>query len=439
MYTQSRYLYPLPSNGFGQYECRYRSQPGWAMDRATIQTRLYPQTTTSFRSRDPEQSIVDSAKQLLLTKRDILRPTDRGHEFSTRKGKLKLSHPNWRVGHEDSTFYVGPLMITVPGDNITGQTREGDFSGIDLQYGTKAIKESIPTKMAANVTQLIAESFIDLPRIPLKSLIRGKDKFSTKVGDEYLNYVFGIAPTIGDLQGILQAIIHFDDNLKQLLRDDGQYVRRRFDFPTSRSSRLIASDLSGDNIPTGAHLFGGIGGSYSNPNFFKTYADGRGMASLSEERSERYYFTGAFTYYLSEVSSPGGAIARGAEYARLLLGIQGLTPDLAYQLVPFSWLADWFANIGDIVYNANAFQNDNLVLRWGYLMRETRIKRTYWHSGIRFTTGPTGFITMTEEFTQKLRVKATPYGFGLNPNSFTEGQWAILIALGLTNGNKTLL
>ncbi|DAD51744.1 maturation protein [ssRNA phage Esthiorhiza.2_18] len=439
IYTQSRTLFNPHQNRYGQFECTYRANPGWSVSIANVQTRLYPQTTTSFRSSDPSGNTEIDPVQLIIARQDPLRPTDHGHEFSTRKGKLTLSHPLWRVGRSDSTFYRGPLMIDLAGDNIPGVTREGDFGEINLQYGTKAIKESIPTKMAANVTQLIAETLIDRPKLPGGDFFRDPRSVlvARKHGDEYLNWVFGVVPTVSDLLKLCQAIIDFDKNLKQLLRDDGQYIRRRFDFPVSRSSRIIATE--GDSIPTGAHLFGGIGGSYVNTNFFKTYEDGRGTASLTEERSERYYFTGAFSYYLASVSSPGGAIARGAEYARLLLGVQGLTLDLAYQLVPFSWLLDWFANVGDITSNATAFQNNNLVLRWGYLMRETRIKRIYRHPGIRFVTGPTGPITQTEEFTQKLRVKATPYGFGLNPNSFSESQWAILIALGLTKNNRSLL
>jgi len=163
-----------------------------------------------------------------------------------------------------------------------------------------------------------------------------------------------------------------------------------------------------------------------------------GKAVLSEIRSERYYFTGAFTYYLEGVSSPDGVISRGAQIARKLLGIDGLTIDLAYQLTSFTWLLDWFANVGDIISNAEAFTRDNLVMRWGYLMRETHVTRTYTHSGARFKTGTTGPVRMVESFTQKLRVKATPFGFGLNPNSFTEQQWAILIALGLTRSDRTL-
>jgi hypothetical protein len=36
-------------------------------------------------------------------------------------------------------------------------------------------------------------------------------------------------------------------------------------------------------------------------------------------------------------------------------------------------------------------------------------------------------------------VKATPYGFGLAPSGFSPTQWAILVALGMSDGNKNLL
>jgi len=35
---------------------------------------------------------------------------------------------------------------------------------------------------------------------------------------------------------------------------------------------------------------------------------------------------------------------------------------------------------------------------------------------------------------KKERAKATPYGFGVDPATFSEWQWSILAALGLTLG-----
>jgi len=435
IYTQERVVHIPVQNQYGQFTARARERDDYDPSTYVLQQRRYYQTTTSFRDRDPSGSNEIDPRQFLLAKPDLQRPFDRGHEFATRQGRLILSHPQWRVGHENRAFWRGPLMFTVPGDNISSELREGDFGEINLQYGTKAIKETIPTKGDASITQMLAELKQDLPRGLVASTFKN-NKFNPRgIGDDYLNYVFGISPTINDLQKILKAIVKFDENLAQYLRDNGQYVRRRFDFEVNRSAREIARV---DRTPLTNWDYMTYRPDWAF-NFVRSPDDVYGSAALSEERSERYYFTGAFSYYLEGVSSPEGAIGRAAQIARKLLGIDGLTIDLAYQLTSFTWLLDWFVNIGDILSNATAFSRDNLVIRWGYLMRETRIKRTYTHSGAKFITGPTGPIRMTETFSQKLRVKATPFGFGLNPSAFTDRQWAILIALGMTQGNRTLL
>lgn len=452
IFTQTRDIFQKGhvSKTRPSWKMNYRLFPNGTEDSSFLQTRLYRQTTVSYRDRDPSGATELDPRQLLLSKPDIQRPYDRGHEFSTDRGSLRLSHGRWSVGRRSggNAFWQGPLMIDVPEDNIPGQLRVGDFDPINLQYGTKAINQSIPTKSDASVTQLLAELKQDLPRGLLTGFVNKRGPLGSErsseldwkatsqgVGSDYLNYVFGIAPTISDLLKICNVVVNFDDRITQYLRDNGQFVRRRFDFPVTRSSRSIAR--SNNVAMTGTDLM--VGNSAWIDNFVFRREDIYGTAELSEERSERYYFTGAFQYYLEGVSSPTGWVARGAQIARKILGIDGLTVDLAYQLFPFSWLLDWFVNVGDLIQNSEAFNRDNLVIRWGYLMRETRISRTYTHSGAKFLTGSTGPVHMFEDFVQKRRVKATPFGFGLNPNSFTESQWAILIALGLTKGGRTLL
>lgn len=336
-------------------------------------------------------------------------------------------------------------MIGIHGDDLSTQSRDYSFSPIDLSYGTKAIERTRPTKSAANLSQLLVETLRDVPRLPGMSLAgrpsrTGREKPLNQggtgdfLGSEYLNLIFGWTPTISDVLKICRAIVYKDDIIRQYVRDSGRNVRRRFVFDINESNRLVAVDLA--NTPLGM-------GPLLNPswraNFFQTSNDAVGTADLTVKTTEKYYFTGAFTYLLEDVLSPTGTMARSAQIARKLLGIDGLTIDMAYQLAPFSWLLDYFANVGDILSNATAFNRDSLVLRWGYLMRETRVFRYYRHSGVRFRTGSTGPFTNTEVFKQKLRVKATPYGFGLNTASFTATQWAILVALGMSSGNKTLL
>jgi len=124
--------------------------------------------------------------------------------------------------------------------------------------------------------------------------------------------------------------------------------------------------------------------------------------------------------------------------AKYLLGLQGLTPALLWELTPFSWLIDWFANIGTLISVNQALQENNLVLRYGYLMQKNTALVTIAHPGYPFYTGHTGPLSATLTYEWKQRVRATPYGFGINTATLSASQWAILAALGLTSGPKSL-
>jgi hypothetical protein len=117
-----------------------------------------------------------------------------------------------------------------------------------------------------------------------------------------------------------------------------------------------------------------------------------------------------------------------------------LTPEVLWELAPWSWLFDWQANVGDILSNLSLLSADGLVMRYGYLMCHTLAYNRYViPAGARFTPGvETGPIFTVLGRETKERVRATPYGFGLNPDSFSIRQWAILGALGLTKTPRAL-
>jgi hypothetical protein len=164
---------------------------------------------------------------------------------------------------------------------------------------------------------------------------------------------------------------------------------------------------------------------------------GRGSLRTTTSSYKRIWFTGAYSYYLSEDTTNLGRYRMYAEKARYLLGFE-LTAEVLYELAPWSWLIDWFTNLGTLVSNATKLSQDGLVIRWGYLMTEQVNTVTYTLSGVRShdlrtTLGPS---TLTLSTTRKSRVKASPYGFGLNPSSFTARQWSILAALGMTRAPR---
>jgi hypothetical protein len=70
-------------------------------------------------------------------------------------------------------------------------------------------------------------------------------------------------------------------------------------------------------------------------------------------------------------------------------------------------------------------------------MQTTRISDIYTLTGATCGGKPVQ-LSQTFGTIQKIRRKATPYGFGLNPNTFSTRQWAIIAALGLTFGGNKL-
>jgi hypothetical protein len=152
---------------------------------------------------------------------------------------------------------------------------------------------------------------------------------------------------------------------------------------------------------------------------------------------ESVYFKGAYSYYWPTSITGVDKMVEFEKKANAVLGSR-LTPEVLWQLAPWSWLADWFGNVGDIISNATALSNDNLVIRYGYLMRKTQRMSVFTSYENQFLTGLRGAFTRSFAVEQKERVRATPFGFGLNTELFNPLQWSILAALGMTKSPRTL-
>lgn len=109
------------------------------------------------------------------------------------------------------------------------------------------------------------------------------------------------------------------------------------------------------------------------------------------------------------------------------LEVLGAAPsvDTFWNLSPFSWLSDWFVNFGDMLGNLSYFHEHGQVMNYGYLMQTTELTRTVeWAS--RYGTTVESFRNV-----RKARIKASPFGFGLTWNGFSDFQLSILASLGI--------
>lgn len=399
-------------------------------------TALLPfETTTSFRSGGAREAHSPVIPQSILAENldRNLRPFDRGHEFRSEKTWHTHSHSDWEVrSPKNNAYFRGALLLQqvtqASGSHLVPALSLPD---LDITRGTRALSATRPTKSSANLSQALSELIVDLPVMPLKELVqaRSKREMGGAIGSNYLATVFAWAPLVQDVLKLCEAVVKSGDLIDQYIRDSGRQVRRRFDFEQEKTQSTVVSSLQ---RPLGFPAYDS-GVSFSDL-YTDSYSESRGITQVEDTITQKYWFSGAWMYHIPGIQSGEWWVTASAQ-AKKLLGIK-LDAELLWELAPWSWLADWLFNIGDLISVNNAIANDSLVLRYGYLMRHTNLVRRFTHSGVRFTTGWTGPITYRIVTDVKERVRATPYGFGIRTENFSPQQWAILAALGLTSADR---
>lgn len=370
---------------------------------------------------------------------------DQGGDFFTTKKYVKgmdptkvdqypdtyiLGTPNTSVDSQHS--YTGPVFPGVePYVNNFGFPYSPADSGASsdaalIALGTSAIARCKPGQPVANLSVALAE----LMREGLPSMIGHTlwEKRARELGpppkkgsQEYLNWVFGWKPLIADIKDAVNGLRNQDQILSQYERDAGKLVRRRYDFP-------IDTQTSVETFPGTYGVFGTHAGAidssmYSPPVF------SQGTLTKTIKVTKERWFSGAFTYYLPGDYNSRNELKRAASRARILLGVE-LTPEVVWNLIPWSWAVDWFANVGDVLSNVSDFALDDQVMWYGYMM-ETSITEWTWSLRGHACHGVQDPLSMTFGVQSKRRIQASPYGFGLTWDSFSPRQLAILAALGI--------
>lgn len=364
--------------------------------------------------------------QVRLFKWKLGRNIDVGGDFLVRKcvpapalkqiTDLRLFGPNdWTV---TSGVYCTNSGLT--GNNIT--ISPSSNSMLDA-YGTRCIAKCLPTNPLVDMGQFLVE-LRDLPRIfnPFEWVEKAKHfrSLAHHGSSEYLNVQFGWRPFIDDINSFFKVTDKFTRVIQQYDRDSGRHVRRNtklFDTSSTVSS-LISSNAAPFPTPSQLQLGGPL------------YKD-----VISKQR---VWFKGSFTYYLPPIDgSVSSYYQRYAAYSQRLFGLR-LNIDLLWKVTPWTWALDWMANSGSVIRNWEAFHNQGLVMHYGYVMEEKIESTRFRLSGFRLASNP---ISSLEDYTfqiSRCRRKATPYGFGLNPGSFTPFQNGIIAALGINRLTRSV-
>jgi hypothetical protein len=203
-------------------------------------------------------------------------------------------------------------------------------------------------------------------------------------------------------------------------------MKRKATLMDVNSSSLIGESLTFGCEPQGEDMNQLCEISEKNGSFyfgsFKVYA----------EVHTKAWAEGSFKYYRPEfdVNLPYyGTVVASLDRFLTASGLR-VTPTHIYKAMPWSWLVDWFSNVGRVIERADAIANDGMVAKYLYLMhhREHVIKSVH---TLNFASGART-LTFERSIDVKQRKNASsPYGFVLG-GDLSATQWSILAALGLS-------
>jgi hypothetical protein len=277
-------------------------------------------------------------------------------------------------------------------------------------YGTKGWNRYKPGTSEASMGQFLAE-LRQVPRIP--NLYRfwraGTRNFLKYSGDEYLNAVFGWRPFANDLVSFVRTTHDMSKVITQLGRDNGKAVRRH--GPIHSDTTTATAVTTGTGYPPS--LLPAVNNLLFVGNWKKT---------VTTTQKVDYWFSGRFRYYIPDF----GTLQWQRRFLSKLYGVEP-SPQLLWNLIPWSWAIDWFTNVGDTMSNFTGNMAENLVADYAYVM-EHRVATT--ETLIEFSTrsGPKSCsATVVQE--SKYRIPASPFGFGLTWDGFNSKQLAIMAAL----------
>ena len=322
-------------------------------------------------------------------------------------------------------------------------------SYLQTQYSARGFSRTRPGNPIASVGQFLVELGNDgFPLLPLglswKSLFKGnfKDiatraKHRTReflrLGDEYLNYKFGWAPFVSDLRKMYNLWHTIDKHLAKLVRENGKSLRRT---ATLVDQTTITPTYSESINRPGQYVDG-------FPSFVSCNTGSTVFQIVSESRL-RVWYVGKYTYNVPDIGS-----SQWTRNAKLALFGALPTPELIWNVTPWSWLTDWFVNVGDVLSNFsdNAVGSPSSLSSSGYIMMNQKTTTKYeayseW-SGVnvsgwlatRCLPGAHTFWTKQELEIKSRAAAGSQYQLAASMDAFNSDHWNILAALGLSKGH----
>lgn len=375
-------------------------------------------------------------------------PVDGGHVF----GRIKTQSYGSvivRPGDEWRRHYSGSFTKSTS-DQPTSRTSLGgaedinspdDYSSYvnpdDLQsLGNTAYGKLRPKVENVNLLQAIAEGK-DIPKM-LATTAKGFHSTWKAVGgdlsaanwkatpkgaaDQFLNVAFGWRPFVNDIIGTCDTVLFAADHIASRERNNDRWMHRQFVEEAQTSNELLFSSTGNTSNMCSPSL----GIDHVQP-FSGSYY-------ISRQRMTQVWYEGVFKFYRPEFDKglkTGYPSIKKLRQMATLLGLN-LNATTLYRVTPWTWLVDWFANVGNNIQALEDLATNQVASKYMYLMRHTYDRFEY-----RCVFTDYAGVTFDLKWYKEARVKkreraASPFGFSLPVGGLSSMQLSILAALGIS-------
>jgi hypothetical protein len=257
--------------------------------------------------------------------------------------------------------------------------------------------------------------------------VKGRIRDAKNAGSDYLNVQFGWLPLVNDVISLATALAKATVAITAM-----DEIHRHRELPEHEVTNVFEVLRRGDwsaapVMPTMAGV--------SYPNNIIGNSVLKGTSTYIQSSRSKMWFEGNF------VRLPKASLGLDQHMDRFQWLINtDLKPSDLWQIAPWSWLVDWFVDIGGLIEAFQVGTSNRILSTYAYAMREESLTTTLLLRDIRpdagsdprFWFGPKDY-SIVMAATRKRRIRANPFGFILNPSvSLNVGQQAILAALGLT-------
>ncbi len=382
--------------------------------------RLLFKTDTVVDLSGTQETVSEGHQVSLLGKTDA----DIGGDFETFKSEVAyLSHPykDVRVPGGFSRRFTGSITPLYARPLRKDEMPLSSHQEL-VAKGATAVSRCSPVDRRAELLTSAAETLKEgLPSLLGSNLWKDRTRIAKGAGSEYLNAQFGWVPLYGDIVNSAISFRKSAEIIRQLKRDSGRVVRRTYSFPVERETQIIFDESSGD---AGTRILGG--------NFTTDFWSGSlsGRHTHTREITRKTWFSGAFTYHVPIDDTQLGKVMSAYVMMDNLYGT-AITPEVVWNLTPWSWATDWFANTGDVLANVSSSLVYGQVLKYGYLMEQTTVIDRFSCRSDTFRGGEGPYSAVVKSI-HKRRIKANPFGFGVDFGELNAYQLSILAALGMS-------